>query len=722
MSGMDEIRQTFFIEAEDLLGELESGLSTLRDSGDDLETVNAIFRAVHSIKGGAGMFELTALVDFAHVFETVLDNLRSRRIGLTDAGLKLMFKSADTLADLVKAARDGEDAGQERVAQLSAELAVLAEGDGVQATAPAAAEAPEAGGRGRFRVDFAAHAALYAKGHEPARLFSELGRIGETRVECDVSAVPPLAELDPEGAYLRWTIDIETEASEQTVRDVFEFVDGDCDLEVVAVEAPAEEMSAAIEEDGFDVAALLARIQAEIGGDAAPAEAAFPAGVEAAPEPAAAVAELDQARQSRQAEVQRAARDDDSKPAAGAPAAGGTIRVDLDRLDRLVNLVGELVINRAVVAQRVAEAGLAGGGPVSVGLDELEQLTREIQDNVMALRAQPVKSVFQRMSRLARETGDMTGKSVHLIVEGENTEVDKTIVERLTDPLTHMIRNAIDHGLETPEKRIAAGKPPTGTVHLSARHASGYIVIEVADDGNGLDRARVRDTAIRKGLIPADAQLTDEETDNLIFMPGFSTASSISNISGRGVGLDVVKRSVQALGGRISISSRPGKGSTFALSLPLTLAVLDGMVVTVADQMLVLPLTATMETLQPKPEEVHCFGGSSRLIAMRDGFTPVIDVGRQLGYRGELADLSGCVGILVESQGNTRTVLLVDSIHGQRQVVIKSLAANYGSVPGIAAATILGDGRVALILDVDALVGEAATASASEPAPLQAAG
>jgi two-component system chemotaxis sensor kinase CheA len=315
-----------------------------------------------------------------------------------------------------------------------------------------------------------------------------------------------------------------------------------------------------------------------------------------------------------------------------------------------------------------------------------------------------VKSVFQRMPRLVREVAALTGKSVRLFTEGENTEVDKTVIERLADPLTHMIRNAIDHGLERPEARAAAGKPEEGLVRLSAAHRSGRVVIEIADDGAGINRARVRASAVSKGLIAADAQLSDDEIDNLIFLPGFSTADQISDISGRGVGMDVVKRSIQALGGRISISSRPGSGSIFTMSLPLTLAVLDGMVVTVAGQTLVVPLTAIVETLQPKASDVHGFGGGARVIAIRDIFTPLIDVGRELGYRPEPADPLTGVALLVESEGSVRSALLVDAIQGQRQVVIKSLEANYRHVHGIAAATILGDGRVALILDVDAVV------------------
>ena len=357
-----------------------------------------------------------------------------------------------------------------------------------------------------------------------------------------------------------------------------------------------------------------------------------------------------------------------------------------------------------MLAQRVTEAGLARASAIVVGLDELEQLTREIQDSVMAIRAQPVKSVFQRMPRLVRELAAMTGKSVRLVSEGEATEVDKTVIERLTDPLTHMIRNAIDHGIEKPETRIAVGKPEEGVVRLSAAHRSGRIVIEITDDGAGIDRARVKQLAADKGLIAADAMLADEEIDNLIFLPGFSTASTVSDISGRGVGMDVVKRSIQALGGRISIASRPGRGSTFTMSLPLTLAVLDGMVVTVAQQTLVVPLTAIVETLQPRASEVHGMGGTARVMSIRNKFTALIDIGLELGYRAGPADPMTSVVILVESEGGGRSALLVDAIQGQRQVVIKSLEANYRHVPGIAAATILGDGRVALILDVDAVV------------------
>jgi two-component system chemotaxis sensor kinase CheA len=710
MDAMAEIRQTFFLECEEQLAELETGLLSIDDGDRDPETVNAVFRAVHSIKGGAGAFALDDLVSFAHVFETALDHLRAGRLTPAPELLKTMLRAADALADLVRAARDesGVDAG--RIATLAADLRALdpartaneecAEAeDEAFAFSPVpmdesmfeAFDADAAPRQNEFAIRFRPHRDLYAKANETALLLRELGALGEMSVVCDQSELPQLPDLDPEGGYLTWIISLRTSMGESAIRDVFEFVDGDCDLDITVAGAGLASGDAGSAPGDVDIAALIGKMQASV-----EAELARVADGQAAPAQqsakASSAANADAAKPD--------ARPDHAKPDQG----GASIRVDLDRVDRLINLVGELVINQAMLAQQVQEAGLSRASGVATGLGELEQLTREIQDSVMAIRAQPVKSVFQRMPRLVREVAALTGKSVRLVTEGEHTEVDKTVIERIADPLTHMIRNAIDHGLETPERRVAAGKPEEGVVRLLALHRSGRIVIEVSDDGAGIDRARVKALAAGKGLIAADAPLTDEEIDNLIFLPGFSTASTVSDISGRGVGMDVVRRSVQALGGRISIQSRPGEGSTFILSLPLTLAVLDGMVVTAGGQTLVVPLTAIVETLQPKIADVHGFGGGARVIAIREEFTPLIDVGRELGYRDAAADAVAGVAILVESEGGARFALLVDAILGQRQVVIKSLEANYQHVPGIAAATILGDGRVALILDVDAVV------------------
>jgi two-component system, chemotaxis family, sensor kinase CheA len=735
---MNEIKEIFFQECEEQLAELESGLLKMNDGDRDPETVNAVFRAVHSIKGGAGAFGLDDLVAFAHVFETTLDGVRSNKLEPHQELMKVMLRSADVLADLTNAARDGGSVDEARSSGLVKELEALANGEtlapsAAPAAAPKAAAKPAAvpapapsddsgfqpvpftfEGFGEeapidvsssYEVFFKPRADLYSKGNDATLLLRDLSRVGEVSLNCNMDTLPTLDMLDPEAAYFSWRVVVKTDKGEESVRTVFEFAEWDCELDVKVleevVEGEAEDdrpmvpvpFDLSILDDGEDSAESDAQSLTEQAVEAAETATNIANTVAAAAKPkketpAAAAAAAAAAAQNQ----------------AAASAAGQTIRVDLDRVDRLINLVGELVINQAMLSQSVIENDTNGTSSINMGLEELQQLTREIQDSVMAIRAQPVKPVFQRMSRIVREVADMVGKSIRLVTEGENTEVDKTVIDKLAEPLTHMIRNAVDHGIETPEKRAAAGKNPEGTVRLTAKHRSGRIVIELVDDGAGINRERVRQKAIDNDLIAADANLSDEEVDNLIFLPGFSTADKISDISGRGVGMDVVKRSIQALGGRISISSRPGHGSTFTMSLPLTLAVLDGMVVTVAGQTLVVPLTAIVETLQPEAANIHSFGANQRLISIRNSFCPLVDVGRILNFRSSQANPVDGVALLVESEGGGQRALMVDAIQGQRQVVIKSLEANYTHVPGIAAATILGDGRVALILDVDAVV------------------
>ncbi|MGG6896318.1 MULTISPECIES: chemotaxis protein CheA [Rhizobium] len=741
---MNEIKEIFFQECEEQLAELESGLLKMNDGDRDPETVNAVFRAVHSIKGGAGAFGLDDLVSFAHVFETTLDCVRSNKLEPTQDVLKVMLKAADVLADLTNAARDGGSVDQARSRGLVKELEALANGDVpapsvavVAEAAPKPAAAPtddsgfqpipfsfdddfgadeqSANGMPEYEVSFKPRSDLYAKGNDATLLLRDLARLGEMSVYCDVDALPGLPEIDPEGAYFKWTISIKTDKGEDAIRTVFEFAEWDCELDVRPVGADAGASSGEelpMVPVPFDLSVLdeeRAEPAAEPIGEV-PRPKSDAAAAVAAAETASNVTQLAAvaARVEKKEAALAAAAAANAAAAAQNNAAAGvgqTIRVDLDRVDRLINLVGELVINQAMLSQSVIENDNNGASSINMGLEELQQLTREIQDSVMAIRAQPVKPVFQRMSRIVREIADMTGKSIRLITEGENTEVDKTVIDKLAEPLTHMIRNAVDHGIETPEKRATLGKNPEGTVRLTAKHRSGRILIELADDGAGINREKVRQKAIDNDLIAADANLSDEEVDNLIFLPGFSTADKISDISGRGVGMDVVKRSIQALGGRINISSRPGQGSVFTMSLPLTLAVLDGMVVTVAGQTLVVPLTAIVETLQPEASAIHSFGANHRLISIRNSFCPLVDVGRILNFRATQANPVDGVALLVESEGGGQRALMVDAIQGQRQVVIKSLEANYTHVPGIAAATILGDGRVALILDVDAVVG-----------------
>ncbi|MDO5643420.1 MAG: chemotaxis protein CheA, partial [Paracoccus sp. (in: a-proteobacteria)] len=386
-------------------------------------------------------------------------------------------------------------------------------------------------------------------------------------------------------------------------------------------------------------------------------------------------------------------------PSATSKEPLATVRVDLEKIDRLVNLVGELVINQAMLTQSVEAAGLNHHSDVTNGLESFMMLTRDIQDSVMMIRAQPVKSLFQRMARIVREASSSVGKTVRLRTEGDYTEVDKTVIERLADPLTHMIRNAVDHGLERPADRRAAGKPAEGVILLSASHRAGRVLIEIEDDGAGINRRKVRDIAITRGLIAPDAQLTEGEIDNLLFLPGFSTASEVSALSGRGVGMDVVKSAITGLGGRISISSIPGKGTKFSISLPLTLAVLDGMVVQAADQTLVVPLSTIIETARLDDNYVQRLSASGEMMQIRDEFVPLFDLGRQLGFRDSRNHSSSGIVLLTSQDDGRRAALIVDTIMEQRQVVIKGLGQSYGNIPGVAAATILGDGQIALILD-----------------------
>ncbi len=693
---MAEIRAAFFIECEDLLEELQDGLQAMDDGLADTETINTVFRAVHSIKGGAGAFGLDALVGFAHRFETALDEVRAGRMEATGEVVSVFVSGSDILADLVQGSREGVAVPDSRIAPVTAALDTLIAppADGSDATddttqidfQPMALSldldldttAPAATPPHGWDIGFRPETSLFEAGNEPLYLFRALSELGPLTVSCDDAGVPPLDALVPEEACLGWRASLTTPESAAAIEDIFEFVDGLCQLDI----RPSERHSPGAT-DHPDTPA-----------PPQPTPAVSPPQLPASAPPGSARSASPDLAGERPAE-----------PAPVTPVS--TVRVDLERIDRLVNLVGELVINQAMLSQSIDAAGVAPNSPVRAGLEEFLQLTRDIQDSVMMIRAQPVKSLFQRMGRILREAAADIGKEVRLHTEGENTEVDKTVIERLADPLTHMIRNAIDHGLEDPQTRAALGKPHVGHVFLRASHRSGRIVIEIGDDGAGIDRERIRDKAIDRGLIAADSTLADSEIDNLLFLPGFSTADQISRLSGRGVGMDVVRSAIQALGGRISISSRPGAGTTFSISLPLTLAVLDGMVVKVASETIVVPLGAIHETLALAEDDLRRLGPTTHVVNVRDQFVPLLDLGAELGFRAPLGAYAGQVLLLIGQEDGSSAAVVVDAIEDQRQVVIKGLADNYGRVPGIAAATILGDGQIALILDPADLISQA---------------
>ncbi len=729
MDDLAQFKQTFFAECEELLGDLEGHLMALQAGEGDNGTLNAVFRAIHSIKGGAGAFGFDRLVAFAHIFETVLDLMRDGRLEPTPDSVLLVLHCADILSDLVKAAQNGtelspghENEGRKSLIDLAASIGVdadpnaadaalaaldaqLAGGGGLDAepepvaaapepepAAPAAAAAPAKVPLLKYQVKFEPRDALYQRANEPLILIRELRELGGFLAKADAEAVPPLDQIQPEGAYIKWEFEIETDRGEQAIRDVFEFVLDDCLLEITCLNPPggaAKPAAAETEAEPEEPA-----VQAAPKAAAAPAAAASPkAEPAAAPKPAAAKAE----------------------PAGGGAAGGGaggggaaggetkaarSIRVDLDRVDKLVNMVGELVITHAMIAQQTEHLHADQHPELANGLAELSHHIRDLQESVMAMRAQPVKSVFARLPRLVRELAMMTNKKIRLDMSGENTEIDKTVIEQLGDPLTHMIRNSCDHGIETPDDRTAAGKPPEGVIHVSADQRGGRIVIEITDDGRGINREKVMKKAIEKKLVAPDAVLSNEEIDNLIFLPGFSTADTVSNISGRGGGMDVVRQNIQSLGGRVHIQSRPGQGSSFILTLPLTLAVLDGMVLKVGVQSYILPLANIVESLRPEKDQINVVANQSELLRIRGEYVPLVYLHRIFKVPKGIDDPTKALVIIVEMEDSSKMGLVVDEIIGQQQVVIKSLEENFDPIRGVGAATILGNGRVSLILDV----------------------
>lgn len=700
----DEFRASFFEECEELLEAMNDGFGSMIDGTDDAETIHVIFRAVHSIKGGAGAFGLDALVSFAHHFETALDRVRSGLLEATDPLLDLCQRCGDHLSDLVATARaggavsstDGAALTQQLDAVIGPETPAGKEVFQADAFEPLALEltelaplsAPTATGDAKpssgYCISFAAEPELFTSGNEPAHLFRALDRLGPTTVRADLDEVPVLSRLDPTTSSITWTIELEADISEDVVHDVFDFVSDCARLSICQNDREAKKEPAP------------------------PIERETPtndtAKADRGPDPVS------------QGSV--ALKSSAATPITKATPPPQTIRVDFERVDKLINLVGELVIKEAMLSQAVGELELATGDDVLQEIEGLKQLAGEIQEGVMAIRAQPVKPLFQRMARTIRDASTTTGKKVRLVMRGEAAEVDKTVLERLVDPLNHMVRNAVDHGLEPMEDRLAAGKPAEGTLTLSAAHRSGRVIIEISDDGGGIDREKVRRIAEERGLVSPGASLTPPEIDALLFLPGFSLKGEVSELSGRGVGLDVVRSEISSLGGRLAISSELGKGTVFSISLPLTLAVLEGMVVEVAGQTMVVPITAIQETLHPSAMRIHTIGSGSQVLSIRDRLVPLADLGAMFGFRGPPADLEDHVLLVIETETGRRCALIVDRLQDQRQVVIKSLETNYTQVPGVAAATILGDGRIALIVDPEGVAGGIAPAPASlNPAP-----
>lgn len=691
MSELDRLRRTFFDECEELLASLQDSVTALAvpdTGGQHAAAVAAAFRAAHSIKGGAGAFGSGVLVEVAHLTETVLDVLRAGRMAPSDALVGTLLRAGDALADCVHADRDGvllpdrppvladlhRLLGTETSASPAPPLEALPDFPVIRAdTAPTPSAGPTHPAPRVWTIDFAPNAKALAAGHQPLLVLRALKALGPLQTVCDSSHIPPLDALELTESYLRWTLSLTTDIAPEVVAEPFAFVAPLCPPQITANDGSR------IGFDPLGVGSLLTTDSLALVQEADPTPP---------PEPVSPEADLPL---------------DPVRPWAGPQQAAASIRVDVERIDRLVNMVGELVITQAMLAQQAQGLAEDRFPMLFQGLEDLASHTRELQESVMAIRAQPVKSAFARLPRLVRETAQALGKRARLTLIGEETEVDKSVVEGLSDPLMHLIRNAIDHGIETPEERRAAGKPEDGTITVLAEHRSGRIVIQVSDDGAGINLAAIKRKAIEQGLLPKGADPSEDELYDLMFHPGFSTVELISNISGRGVGMDVVRANVNALGGRILVRSYKGRGTAFALTLPLTLAVMDGMLLQAGDETYVLPIANILESLQPAADAIHHLVGRGPVLSVRGQYTPMVDLARMFGHRSDPCDPTRALVVLCEAEDGGKVALVVDSLIGQQQVVIKSLERNYGHCEGISAATILGDGRVALILDVAGL-------------------
>ncbi len=710
---MSEFLEVFFEECEEGLDVMETGLLNLGTGEVDVEEINTIFRAAHSIKGGSATFDMLEIAGFTHVMETLLDQMRSHERVVTTAAVDLLLESVDCLREMIDATRDEEDIDEKRVNNLKQRLEVmLANKDADASEAPetdnpadnvASNPAKEPGGEG-WVIDFYPHPDILKNGNEPYRLFEELRQLGKLNVVCNLNKIPDYKNFNPEENYLGWRMELVTTVNEDRVREVFAWIDGECEIDIKRLDTKSNEsgsvaplsgdgeaMSATAVETTTETTDTVSEAASSSGSEAEGANEQNPPAAESAPKPAA----VTPSKTSAPAKTSKAKK----KPS----GESGSIRVSIEKIDSLINLVGELIITQSMLSQFTDEFDMSQIESLRDGLGQLTRNSRELQETAMQIRMLPISSSFNRFPRLVRDMSSKLGKKVELIISGEGTELDKTVLEKIADPLVHLVRNSLDHGLEMPDKRRESGKPETGTIELRAFHEGGNIVIEVVDDGAGINKQRVYQKAVESGVIAPDEKLTDEEINNLIFEPGFSTAEVVSDISGRGVGMDVVRRNINELGGQIYIISEEGKGSTISIRLPLTLAIIDGQLVKVGTETYVIPMLSIDESLQINPRQIKRYKGKIDLYKLRDEYIPVLRLHKIFGLQTDVTRFEDGLLVVVEAE-RKRVGLFVDELLGQQQVVIKSLEKNFRKVDALSGATILGDGTVALIMDVASLI------------------
>ena len=667
---LSQFRETFLQESTEHIADIESGLLHLKSAGADDETLNSIFRAAHSIKGGAGAFGLTEVVKFTHVLENLFDRMREHQVDVSSELITLLLSANDVLKELI-GSKTGTAPANATEVQRALEAASSDSASAIAAH-PDQGQTPdrltETGETG-YTINFRTAVDLFGGGSDPLLLLRNLAGTGNVvSVQVDTKSLPGLAALNTEHSYLSWEVHLTTASDRAELDEIFEFV-----LDCATVEITAK------------------------------------------------VNVAEAAEESAEQSNKVAAKGNTASAKSHARSENASVRVPTEKIDKLIDLVGEMVIAHSITTRLVEHFSAESITALQESVASLERHIRELHERTMSVRMLPLGSLFSRFQRLVHDLAEKTGKQLRLVTEGDETEVDRSILEMLGDPLTHVLRNSADHGIESPTERAKQGKNPEGTILLRASHMAGTILIEIIDDGAGLNLARIREKAIAKNLIPPDAMLTDEQTRLLIFEPGFSTKEEVSDLSGRGVGMDVVRRNISALNGTISLDSKQGGGTHIKIQLPLTLAIMEGLIVRIETHSFVVPLVSILETICLQPEEIHNVAGQGEVAIVRNEAIPFLRLKRLFGIRSQADEANESKQarklVVVVEQSNQRAALEIDELLGQQQVVVKSLERNFTKLEGTLGATILGDGRAALILDAQALITRRTRAATADGKP-----
>ncbi len=659
---MSQFLDTFYEESFEGLQIMENELLNLDVGAADSETINTIFRAAHSIKGGSGTFGLNAVAEFTHVMETLLDEMRDGRRDVTQEAVDILLASVDVLTNMLQALKSSDDLDHDKISSVHDKLEMLLHGkkDSSESNSTEVENnnvSENSSDKVTWNIKFKPFMSMLQTGNDPVRILSELSSLGEYQVVSDASELPEFNSLNPENSYLAWDITLTGEITETQIRENFDWVEDECDLTITLV-------------DSSDTNAIKE------------------------------VNSVDDRRVGDRRAVERR-----TSERRTVSKESTSIRVNINKVDDLINMVGELVITQSMLSQ-LGSADSFDQHQIEKmreGLTQLEQHTRELQESVMRIRMMPISFAFQRFPRLVHDLSQTFGKQIELKLSGESTELDKTVMEKIGDPLVHLVRNSLDHGIESPDIRKENGKSETGIIELNAFHQGGNIIIEIIDDGAGLNKEKILSKAIEKGLVKKMDTLVDDQIYDLIFRPGFSTADVVTDVSGRGVGMDVVRRNIRSLGGTIEVKSETGEGSKFTIRLPLTLAILDGQLVRVGRETYIVPLISIIESLQIKAELISGVTGAAEVYKLREEYIPIVRLYQMFDIVPDNSNIKEGLLVVVEAEGK-KIAILVDDLLGQQQVVIKSLETNFRKVPGLSGATILGDGTVALIIDITGLM------------------